>query len=37
MRCFMARKEEMAQPGGSDKLADDAWVHSTFLDWLDER
>jgi hypothetical protein len=37
MRCFMAHNEEMDQPGGSDKLADDAWVHSTFLDWLDER
>jgi hypothetical protein len=37
MRCFMAHNEEVAQPGGGDKLADDAWVHGTFRDWLDER
>jgi hypothetical protein len=37
MRCFMAHNEEVTQPGGGDKLADDAWVHSTFRDWLDER
>jgi hypothetical protein len=36
MRCFMAHHEEMDQRGGSDKLADDAWVHSTFRQWLDE-
>jgi hypothetical protein len=35
VRCFMAHHEEMDQPGGSEKLADDAWVHRTFRQWLD--
>ncbi len=30
MRCFLAHHEEMDLPGASEKLADDAWVHSVF-------
>ena len=36
MRCFMAHNDELDQPEGEEKLADDAWVHRTFTQWLDE-